>query len=137
MHSTSVELLPIQLAHAHFADWERVKHRAEFFAILAFPDTHPLRHALEHVSRGLEEHRWVAEATVADVAKKHGSFCADVNGFHFEDVAAWFKDGSDIYYDCPASASARACAEATPCTYKASQVSATLRGAAKASPTPS
>ena len=101
MHPTSVELLPIRLAHAHFADWERVKHRAEFFAILAFPDTHPLRTALEQANRGLEEHRWFAEATVANLAKKHGSFCANVNGFHFEDVAAWFKDGSDIYYDCP------------------------------------
>ena len=101
MHPMFVELLPVQLAHACFADWERAKHRAEFFAILSFPDTHPLRTALEQASRGLEEHRWVAEATVADVAKKHGSFCADVNGFHFEDVAAWFKDGSDIYYDCP------------------------------------
>ena len=102
MHTHPVwELLPIQSAHAHFANWERAKHRASFFAILAFPDTHPLRQALDQVCSGLEEHRWAAEATVADVAKKHGSFRADVNGFHFEDAAEWFKTGNDIYYDCP------------------------------------
>ena len=97
----SWELSPIQSAHAHFANWERAKHRAAFFAILAFPDTHPLRQALDQVCSGLEEHRWAAEATVADVAKKHGSFRADVNGFRFEDAAGWFKTGNDIYYDCP------------------------------------
>ena len=102
MHTHPVcELLPIQSAHAHFANWERARHRAAFFAILAFPDTHPLRQALDQVCSGLEEHRWAAEATVVDVAKKHGSFRAEVNGFHFEDAAEWFKTGNDIYYDCP------------------------------------
>ena len=96
------ELLPIQSAHAHFANWERAKRRAEFFAILGFPDTHPLRLALEQVCSGLEEHRWAAEASVADVAKKYGdAFCADVNGYHFDDVADVFKSGTDMYYDCP------------------------------------
>ena len=104
MHTHPVwEFLPIQSAHAHFANWERAKHRAAFFAILAFPDTHPLRQALDQVCSGLEEHRWAVEAFVADVAKKHGSFRADVNGFHFEDVGEWFKTGTDIYYDCPSS----------------------------------
>ena len=77
------ELLPIQSAHAQFACWERAKHRAEFFAILGFPDTHPLRLALDQVCIGLEEHRWAAEATVTDVATKHG----DV--FHKTVIIAW------------------------------------------------
>ena len=43
------ELLPIQNAHAHFVNWERAKHRADFFATISFPDSHPLRVALRQV----------------------------------------------------------------------------------------
>ena len=98
----SWELSPIQSAHAHFANWERAKRRAEFFAIFGFPDTHPLRLALDKVCSGLEEHRWAAESTVADAARKYGdAFCVDLNGYHFDDVSDMLKSGTDMYHDCP------------------------------------
>ena len=96
-----IDLLPLRIAHAHFANWERAKHRASFFATLGFPDSHPLRQALDQVSVSLEEHRWAADATIANVAKKHGPFRAAVNGYHFEDASDWFRTGTGLYYDCP------------------------------------
>ena len=37
MHPFLEELIPIKRAHAHFANWERAKHRAEFFCKNRFP----------------------------------------------------------------------------------------------------
>ena len=101
MHPHPVwELLPIQSAHAHFVNWERAKHRAEFFATISFPDSHPLRVALRQVSRDLEQHRWAADVTITDLAREHGAFSAQVNGYHFEKAADWFRS-ADGYSDCP------------------------------------
>ncbi len=97
MHPILHELLPIRRAHLHFAAWERAKHRAQFFAKVGFPDSHPLRHAVDQVGRDLEEHRWAADLTIAEVARKHGDFRARVNGFFFEDATDWFQSGKDIY----------------------------------------
>ena len=94
------ELLPIQIAHAHFVNWERAKHRADFFATISFPDSHPLRQALNQVSKHLEQHRWAADVTITDVARKHGEFCAEVNGYYFEKAADWFRS-TDNYSNSP------------------------------------
>ena len=101
MHPILHDLPSLRRAHAHFADWERAKHRAQFFAKVGFPDSHPLRHAVDQVGRDLEEHRWAADLTIAEVARKHGDFRAHVNGFFFEDATDWFQSGKDIYWDCP------------------------------------
>ena len=101
MHPHPVwELLPIQSAHAHFVNWERAKHRADFFAAISFPDSHPLRVALWQASRDLEQHRWAADVTITDLAREHGTFSAHVNGYHFEKAADWFRSADD-YSDCP------------------------------------
>ena len=94
------ELLPIQSAHAHWLDWERAKHRADFFSTISFPDSHPLRVALRQASRDLEQHRWAADVTITDLAREHGAFSAQVNGYHFEKAADWFRS-ADGYSDCP------------------------------------
>ncbi len=101
MHPIVQELLPIHLAHAHFANWERAKYRAEFFAKIGFPDSHPLRHAVDQISRDLEEHRSAADRTVAEIVRKYGDFWTLVNGSYFEDATDWFRSGNDIYWDCP------------------------------------
>ena len=69
MHPIVHELLPIRLVHARFANWERAKHRADFFAKVGFPDSHPLRHAVDQISRDLEEHRCAADRTVAGIVR--------------------------------------------------------------------
>ena len=94
------ELLPIQSAHAHWLDWERAKHRADFFSTTSFPDSHPLRVALRQASRDLEQHRWTADVTITDLAREHGAFSAQVNGYHLEKAADWFRS-ADGYSDCP------------------------------------
>ena len=94
------ELLPIQSAHAHWLDWERAKHRADFFSTIGFPNSHPLRVALRQASRDLEQHRWAADVTITDLAREHGAFSAQVNGYHFEKAADWFRS-ADGYSDCP------------------------------------
>ena len=101
MHAHPVwELLPIQNAQAHFVNWERAKHRADFFATISFPDSHPLRVALQQVSKDLEQHRWAADVTITDLAREHGTFAAQVNGYNFERAADWFRT-ADGYSDCP------------------------------------
>ena len=74
MHPIVHELLPIRDVHAHFANWERAKHRADFFAKIGFPDSHPLRHTIEQLSGDLEVHRRTADQTIAEIARKHGDF---------------------------------------------------------------
>jgi len=101
MHAIVHELLPIRLAHARFANWERAKHRAEFFAKIGFPNSHPLRITIEQISRGLEGHRWAADRTVEEVARKYGDLRIHVNGYYFEGSTDWFRSGKDIYWDCP------------------------------------
>lgn len=75
MHPIVHELLPNRAVHVHFANWERAKHRADFFAKIGFPDSHPLRHAIGQLSRDLEAHRVAADQKVAEIARKHGDFC--------------------------------------------------------------
>ena len=81
--------------------WERAKHRAEFYAKVGFPDSHPLRHAVDQISRDLEGHRCAADRTVAEIVRKYGEFWTLVNGSYFEDATDWFRSGNDIYWDCP------------------------------------
>ena len=101
MHTHPIwELLLVQNAHAHFVNWERAKHRADFFATISFPDSHPLRVALQQVSKDLEQHRWAADVTITDLAREHGTFRGQVNGYHFERPADWFRS-VDGYSDCP------------------------------------
>ena len=101
MHPIVHELLPIRLVHARFANWERAKHRADFFAKVGFPDSHPLRHAVDQISRDLEEHRCAADRTVAEIVRKYSDFRILVNGSYFEDATDWFRSGNEIYWDCP------------------------------------
>lgn len=102
MHPFLQDLIPFRTVHAYFADWERAKHRAYFFSAIGFPDSHPLRQILENVSMDLEEHRWAADAAMAEVRRKHGDFRTYVNGYFFENSSDWFKSGKQIYWDCPA-----------------------------------
>ena len=85
----------------HFANWERAKHRADFFAKIGFPDSHPLRHTIGQLSRDLEAHRVAADQKVAEIARKHGDFCLCVDGHYFERATDWFRSGKEIYWDCP------------------------------------
>ena len=101
MHPFLEELIPIKRAHAHFANWERAKHRAEFFCKNRFPDSHPLRRVLDDITRELDDHRWAVGITIRDVAKRYGDFRTFVNGCFFEDAADWFRNGQYIYWDCP------------------------------------
>ena len=101
MHPIVTELLPIRDVHAHFANWECAKHRADFFAKIGFPDSHPLRHTIEQLSGDLEIHRRTADQTIAEIARKHGDFCLYVGGHYFEGATDWFRSGREIYRDCP------------------------------------
>ncbi len=101
MHPFLEKLLPLKWVHAHFANWERAKHRADFFATIAFPDSHPLRRVLCDLGRDLDDHCWAADLTIHDVRKRYGDFRTHVNGHFFEDSCEWFQNGQDIYYDCP------------------------------------
>ena len=101
MHPIVHELLPIRLVHARFANWERAKHRADFFAKVGFPDSHPLRHAVDQTNRNLEEHRCAADRTVAEIVRKYSDFRILVYGSYFEDATDWFRSGNVIYWDCP------------------------------------
>lgn len=101
MHPFLEELIPLQGVHAHFANWERAKHRAEFFATIAFPDSHPMRRLLIDMGRDLDDHRWAADLTIHDIRKRYGDFRTCVNGYFFEDSGEWFEYGRDIYFDCP------------------------------------
>ncbi len=101
MHPLLDELVPIKRVHAHFAKWERAKHRAELFAKVAFPDSHPLRRLLDDLALDLEDHRWAADLTIHDVAKRYGDFRTWVNGCFFEGATEWLQNGQEIYWDCP------------------------------------
>ena len=101
MHLIMQELLPIRLAHVHFANWERARHRADFFAKVSFPDSHPIRAVVDATARDLEDYRCAADVTIANVARKNGDFRCVVNGYFFEDATEWFQSGTSIYRDCP------------------------------------
>ena len=101
MHQISRELQPIRDVHARFANWERAKHRADFFAKIGFPDSHPLRHAVDQIGRDLEVHRRAADQTIAEIARKYGDFSLYVNGHYFEGATDWFRSGKQMYWDCP------------------------------------
>ena len=101
MHPIVHELVPIRALHVHFANWERAKHRADFFAKIGFPDSHPLRHTIEQVCRGLDPPRRAADQTISEIARKYGDFCIYVNGQCFEGATDWFQSGKEIYRDCP------------------------------------
>ena len=96
MHPFLEELIPLKRIHAHFANWERAKHRADFFATIAFPDSHPLRRLLVDMGRDLDDHRWAADLTIHDIRKRYGDFRTCVNGYLFEDSREWFENGQDI-----------------------------------------
>ena len=104
MHPIVHELVPIRALHAHFANWERAKHRADFFAKIGFPDSHPLRHTIEQLCRDLEAPRRAADQTISEIARKYGDFCIYENGQYFEGATDWFRSGNEIYRDCPAIA---------------------------------
>ena len=101
MHPIVHELLPIRDVHAHFANWELAKHRADFFAKIGFPDSHPLRHTIDQLSRDLDVHRRAADRTIAEIARTYGDFCLYVNGHYLEGATDWFRSGKEIYWDCP------------------------------------
>lgn len=96
------DLAPLQQVHARFAEWERARHRADFFATCAFPDSHPVRRILADMGHDLLEHRYMADEAVREIARRHGEFRTWVNGFFFEHPKDWFQSGGDIYWDCPA-----------------------------------
>ena len=102
MHQISRELQPIQDIHARFANWERAKHRADFFAKIGFPDSHPLRHTIEQVCRDLEPPRRAADQTISEIARKCAEFCMYDNGQRCNGAADWFQGGKDIYRERPA-----------------------------------
>lgn len=91
MHKFIKDLAPLQHVHATFAEWERARHRADFFARCAFPDSHPVKQILADMGHDLLEHRYVADEVVRDVAWHHGDFRTWVNGFFFEDPKDWFQ----------------------------------------------
>ena len=101
MHQISRELQPIRDVHARFANWERAKHRADFFAKIGFPDSHPLRHAVDQIGRDLEVHRRAADQTVGEIARKYGDFSLYVNGHYFEGATDSFRSGKQMYWVCP------------------------------------
>ena len=101
MHQFLEDLAPLQHVHATFAEWERARHRADFFATCAFPDSHPVKRILADMDYDLLEHRYVADEVVRDVARHHGDFRTWVNGFFFEDPKDWFQPRGDKYWDCP------------------------------------
>ena len=78
------DLAPLQRVHARFAAFERAKHRAEFYATCAFPDSHPLRQLLADMGRDLVDHRYIADEVIRGIARDHGDFRTWVNGFFFE-----------------------------------------------------
>ena len=48
------DIAPVLAAHQNFARWERVRHRARTVALIAFPDGHPLRQAVDAVCDDLD-----------------------------------------------------------------------------------
>ena len=101
MHKFIEDLAPLQHVHASFAEWERARHRADFFATCAFPDSHPVKQILADMGRDLLEHRYAADELIREVAKRHGDFRTWVNGFFFEHPKDWFQSRGDKYWDCP------------------------------------
>ena len=92
------------LAHTHweFAHWQRVRHRAKTFALISFPDSHPLRKAVEDICVDLDPVQYQANRCLHEVVKKRGPFHAAVNGWWFDDLEEQlFKSNPQWYHDCP------------------------------------
>ena len=71
-------------AHFHFAEWERIRHRARTYALIFFPDSHPFRQAVDTVCNDLETVRYEAEVSLHRIVRAHGAFRCTINGFFFE-----------------------------------------------------
>ena len=89
-------------AHLHFAEWERIRHRARTYALIFFPDSHPFRQAVDTVCNDLESVRYEAEVSLHRIVRAHGAFRCTINGFFFENPEDdLFKSDAQRYHDCP------------------------------------
>ena len=96
------EVASLAAAHFHFARWERVKHRAQTFALISFPDSHPFRTAVDALCSDLDSVRLDLELCLSGFTKKHGPFSAMMNGFWFAKAEeTLFRRDPERYYDCP------------------------------------
>ena len=89
-------------AHLHFAEWERIRHRARTYALIFFPDSHPFRQAVDTVCNDLETVRYEAEVSLHRIVRAHGAFRCTINGFFLENLEDdVFKSNAQRYHDCP------------------------------------
>ena len=87
-------------AHLHFAEWERIRHRAKTYALIFFPDSHPFRQAVDTVCNDLETVRYEAEVSLHRIVRAHGAFRCAINGFFFENPEDdLFKSNKRRYHD--------------------------------------
>ena len=96
------EIVSLVAAHRSFARWERLRHRARTVALIAYPDGHVLRQAVDELCQSLDDCRHAAESGLARILKSHGPFRGIVvNGFCFESPAQMFALSPERYWDCP------------------------------------
>ena len=89
-------------AHLHFANWECVRHRAQTYALIFFPDSHPFRQAVDALCGDLDSVRSELELCLHRITQKHGGFRGIINGWWFENPEeTLFKKDAERYYDCP------------------------------------
>ena len=96
------DLASLATAHLHFANWECVRHRAQTYALISFPDSHPFRQAVDALCGDLDTVRLELELCLHRITKEHGGFRGIINGWWFENPEeTLFKKDGERYYDCP------------------------------------
>ena len=95
------DLASLATAHLHFANWECVRHRAQTYALISFPDSHPFRQAVDALCGDLDSVRWELELCLSRIAKEIGGFRGIINGLWFENPEETLFKNAERYYDCP------------------------------------
>ena len=96
------DLASLATAHLHFANWECVRHRAQTYALISFPDSHPFRQAVDALCGDLDSVRLELELCLHRITKEIGGFRGIINGWWFENPEeTLFKKDAERYYDCP------------------------------------
>ena len=88
-------------AHLHFYRWQRARHRARNYALISFPDNHPLRQAVDALCSDLDSVDNEMQGCAATITGRHGGIRGIVNGFWFESEETLFKQDAQRYHDCP------------------------------------